>query len=94
MCCWTQMTDGDLAEDYGRWLAGGRPRDALAADAERIFREAGPAMCERFQLDLAEFLRERSAAELARFVALNDDPRDDRGYLASLDARTRRRIGR
>ena len=94
MCRWTQMTDAELAEDYGRWLEGRRTRDALEADAERLFRDAGPAMSGRFRLDLAEFLRERSAAELARLVALNDDPRDDRDYLASLDAGTRRRVGR
>ncbi len=90
---WTKAREEDIAADYARWLEDGRLRAQLAAAAGRIFRERGPAMHGRMRLDLEEFLGERSDAELAQFVSLNDDPRDDAEYVASLDADAQRRLG-
>ena len=70
------------AEAWAAWLERHAAPGELAARVERIFLERGPALPRRVRTDLAEFLRERSAADLARAIAQNDDPRDDAEFAA------------
>lgn len=76
------ITEPGTRDLYARWLKNHRSHDELAADAERIVDERGPAMPRRLRRDLAEFIRERSDEDLARLVALNDNPRDDGPFMA------------
>jgi hypothetical protein len=78
------ITEPGTRDLYAEWLKNHRSRDVLAADAARIVNERGPAMPRRLRRDLAEFIRERSDEDLARLVALNDDPRDDDRFITWL----------
>lgn len=81
------LSDGALADAYAEWLERRVEHGELVERVERAFREKGPPMALRMRLDLNEFLRERSGRELARCVAINDDPRDDGEFIAWLDGR-------
>ena len=78
------ITGPGSADVYATWLAGHRAPETLADEAGRLFEETGPSMPRRTRLDLGEFLRERSASDLARLVAMNADPRDDAEFLEYL----------
>jgi len=87
--------DAESAEAYAEWLELHRSHEELLARAAEIARLAGPAMPGRMRRDFGEFLRERSERELARMIALNDDPRDDAEFAAARrDASPRAEEGR
>ena len=81
---WIESAGSESMDVYAEWLKNNRPHGELVFRAQQMFDERGPKMPRRLREDLAEFLRERASADLARLVALNDDPRDDREFMAWL----------
>jgi len=81
---WEDVTEREWPDLYAEWLKDCRSPREVALRAGELFDERGPKMPRRLRADLAEFLRERSEVDLARLVAMNDDPRDDRDFMAWL----------
>ena len=66
-------------ELLAEWLRCNLSHGELSAEVERLFGEKGPAMPRVLKRDLAYFLQDRPARDLARCLAMNEplDRRED-----------------
>jgi hypothetical protein len=63
------------------WLSWNLSREELAAEAEQLFCERGPALPRQMRLDLRCFLEDRSAKALAQCLAMNEEPSRRREFV-------------